>query len=171
MAILHKRKEIIHWTVLLVLPLILAFAGVSLAGWDDYRTSSISAITAKHKSHFNNSNIPKDAPVLNIHPAGDPFRTSVIYLGKTRPIKVSRREFIGIWEKSAGIKTVKLNGMFNNEIQVREGDTTYWLPIQNVLIPHLTKEVKTNGQVTLFVRFIGTNQGDWVFLINEFQAL
>lgn len=170
MWIQHKRTEIIHWTALLVFPLILAFAGVSLAGWDDYRTSSISAMTAKHKSHFNNSNIPKGAPVLNFHPAGDPFRASVIYLGKTRPIKVSREEFIGMWGHSAGIETAKLNGVFKNEIQVREGDTTYWLPIQGVLIPYLTKEVKTNGQITLFVRFIGTNLGDWIFLVNDFQA-
>ena len=170
MSIQHKRTEIIRWTALLVLPLILAFAGVSLAGWDDYKPAKLTDSIAKHAHEFKDTDLPKNAVKIHIHP-GDPLRVTVRYLGKRRDLKPKRGMFISdMWGKALGKDREMLARTYQKEIQVEENGRTYWLPIQNILLEPLEKEVGKNGTVELWVAFIGSIEEDLVFLVNEFQA-
>ena len=139
-------------------------------GWDDYKPAKLTASIAKYELEFKGTETPQEASRIDILP-GDPLRVTVRYLGKMRDIKTERRSFIiEMWGKAFGKDPDMLARTFQKEIQVQDSQKTYWLPIQNVLISHLKKEVAANGPVTLWVVFIGGLERNWVFLINEFQA-
>ncbi len=105
---------------------------------------------------------------INLHSGGDPFRSTVLFLGKVRSIKPDRRSFIKMWGKSSGVDTAA--GNFKKEIKVRENGKTYWIPIQEILVTHFKREVKRNGEVILFMVYIGTTGKTPIFLVNEFRA-
>ena len=75
---------------------------------------------------------------------------------------------IKMWGKSSGVNTAA--GNYKKEIKVRENGKTYWLPIQEILVIHLKREVKKNGEVMLFMVYIGTTGKTPIFLVNEFRA-
>ncbi|MDH3256729.1 MAG: hypothetical protein OEM27_03860 [Nitrospinota bacterium] len=137
-------------------------------GWDDYDPATLSDITAQYTSHLSASKSPKGAVTLNLHAGGEPFRSTVLFLGKVRNIQPDRSSLIEMWGKSLGIDTAR--GNYKKEIQVREKNKTYWLPIQEILVSHLKREVKKNGEVMLFMVYIGTTGKTPVFLVNEFRG-
>ena len=107
---------------------------------------------------------------VDLHP-GDPLRVTVRYLGKKRNLKAQRGIFIfDMWGKAFGKDREMLARTFQKEIQVEENGRTYWLPIQNVLLDPLEKEVGKNGTLELWIVYIGAIEKDFVFLVNEFQA-
>ena len=106
----------------------------------------------------------------NLHPKGDPFRSTVLYLGKVRNIKPDRRSLIKMWGKSSKLNTAKLAKDYKKEIKVRENGKTYWIPIQKILVSYFKKDVKKNGEVMLFLKYIGVNGKTPIFLIEEFRA-
>ena len=138
------------------------------AGWDDYDPATLSDITAQYTSHLSHRKAPKGVVAINLHAGGVPFRSTVLFLGKVRNIKPERSSLIEMWGKSSGVDTAR--GNYKKEIQVREKKKTYWLPIQDVLVSHLKREVKKNGEVMLFMVYIGTTGKTPVFLVNEFRA-
>jgi hypothetical protein len=87
-----------------------------------------------------------------------------------RKIRPDRSSLIDMWGKTTGMDTTMLAKTYKKEIQVREKDQTYWLPIQEILVSHLKRDVKKNGEVMLFMVFIGTKGKDPVILVNEFRA-
>lgn len=164
-----RKPHLIQMGITLMTALLLtAAADTAQAGWEDYQPATLSEIIARHASHMKDPTLPEGAPVTTLIPGSDPFRATVIYTGEMRTIGPERKFFIEMWGKASGVDPVMLAGAFEKEIQVQEDDRRYWLPIQNVLIPHLQKEVKKNGWVTLFVVFIGATGEDRVFLVNEF---
>ncbi len=75
-----------------------------------------------------------------------------------------------MWRKSLGMDTAMLAKTYKKEIQVRENRLTYWLPVQEILVPHLKREVKKSGEVMLFMVYIGRTGKTPVILVNEFRA-
>ena len=160
-----------NWRALILIGLLCTtVTGTAWAGWSDYDPATLSQITKKHTSHFSNRKIPKGVVAINLHPGGDPFRSTVLFLGKVQNMKPGRRSLIEMWGKSSGMDTAMLAKTYKREIQVRENSKTYWLPIQEILITHLKREVKKNGEVMLFIVFVGTTGKTPIFLVNEFRA-
>ena len=93
-------------------------------GWNDYAPATLSQITKKHTSHFSNRKVPKGVVAINLHPAGDPLRSTVLFLGKVRNIKPGRRSLIEMWGKSSGMDTAMLAKTYKKEIKVREHSQT-----------------------------------------------
>jgi hypothetical protein len=64
-------------------------------------------------------------------------------------------------------------GLFEDELSFKEGEVTYWLPIQSQVIPYFKEELKVGDKVELYLIWIGARREsevtDWVFLVNEFQ--
>ncbi len=85
-------------------------------------------------------------------------------------MKPDRRFLVEMWGKSSGMDTAMLAKTYKKEIQVRENSKTYWLPVQEILVSYLKKDVKKNGEVMLFMVFIGTTGEHPIFLVNEFRA-
>ena len=63
--------------------------------------------------------------------------------------------------------------LFDEEFLFIEDAAEFWLPVQSVLVPHMSYELSEGDKVTLYVVFIGgRNDGagpDWIFLVNEFM--
>ena len=155
-------------TIILIGLLCTTLTGTAWAGWNDYKPATLSGITAKHAKYLNNRKVPKGAVAINLHSGGDPFRSTILFLGKVRNIKPDRRSLIEMWGKSSGVDTAA--GNFKKEIKVRENSKTYWIPIQGILVTHFKREVKKNGEVILFMVYIGTTGKTPIFLVNEFRA-
>jgi len=105
----------------------------------------------------------------NIVGADFRYRMTVAFSGELRKIDPGSQKLIGMWVKSVGTDP-KVADMFAQEVRVVEAGTSYWLPIQKVLVEPLRSEAKTGQQLNLFVTWIGSTKTDFVFLVNEFDA-
>ena len=165
----YRKQRIMKLRIKILLVLLcITIAGPAWAGWSDYQPTTLADITSKHSKYFSKRKVPKGTLAINLHAGGDPFRSTVLFLGKIRNIKSERLSMIELWGKSSGINIA--TGNFKKEIKVSENRRTYWLPIQEILVPHLKREVKINGEVILFMVYIGTKGENPVFLVNEFRA-
>jgi hypothetical protein len=159
------------WRTLIWIGLLCIFVtGNAWAGWNDYEPATLSDITTKHAKYFSNRKVPKGAVAINLHAGGDPFRSTVLFLGKVRNMKPGRRSIIKMWGKSSGMDTAMLAKTYKKEIKVREHNKTYWLPVQEILVSYFKRDVKRNGEVMLFMVYIGTTGKTPIFLVNEFRA-
>ncbi len=61
--------------------------------------------------------------------------------------------------------------LFDQDILVEEGSREYWVPVQKVLVPALEREIEPGDQVEVFAVFIGGRVPDWIFLVNESDAV
>jgi len=61
--------------------------------------------------------------------------------------------------------------LFRNEVQIRDGDAAYWLPIQESLMSHWTGELSLGHPVELRISLLGMIGLDQIYLINGFRAL
>jgi len=64
--------------------------------------------------------------------------------------------------------------MFDKEFLFLEDSREYWLPVQNVLIPHFKEEMHEGESVDLFAAWIGITfakpgKRQHVLLVNEFE--
>ena len=91
------------------------------------------------------------------------------FTGEVRKIDPKARTLIGKWAKSVGLDP-KTQDLFGREIRVTEDTAIYWLPIQDVLVGALKREVTAGRKVDLFVTWIGATKTDFVFIVNEFDA-
>lgn len=102
-----------------------------------------------------------------------PLKARVIYSGKSRPIPSDKKSLIKFWMQSYRYSEEILK-MFDEEFLFLEDSTEYWLPVQNVLIPHFKKEIREGESVDLFAAWIGITFAEpgkrqHVFLVNEFE--
>ena len=51
-----------------------------------------------------------------------------------------------------------------------QADSTYWMPIQDILLEPLKSEVPAGASVQLYLLLIGATKVGPVFVINEFAA-
>lgn len=150
---------------------VLAVAGASLAhaAWEDYKPGTLAAAIARFADISKEpAQVPKKDNFALL--PGESLRVDAVFTGGTRALPEGRRQTIEFWAKSYGVD-LKAVRTFEKEIEVREGDKTYWLPIQNVLIPPLQVEVGNNGRAIFLLRLIGRRNKDYVFIVNEFNAL
>lgn len=155
----------------LLLAAVLFVAGASFvrADWEDYKPDTLAAAVAKYAGFGNETNDATTKERYELFP-GVPLRVDIVFTGRTRALPDGRRQTIERWAKSfhADIAVVRT---IEREIEVREAGETFWLPIQDVLIPYLQDEVGSGGRATLFVRLIGARNKDFVFIVNEFDPL
>ena len=57
------------------------------------------------------------------------------------------------------------------EVQIRQGTTNYWMPIQDVLVKPFEGEVRAGDQVDLYLLLMGAYEHAPVFTISEFNAV
>lgn len=58
--------------------------------------------------------------------------------------------------------------LFQRELKVVEQGIEYWMPIQEILVPAMTAELKPEDEIEVFVILIGQVSGRYMFLVNEF---
>lgn len=154
----------------IVLGMLLLSTIVGLAGnWDRYVRRPIADVVTANLETLESSS------VQYFFSASDfATRTTVVYRGEVRAMSERRSEFVdSYWGKMRGRPDVA--ALFRNEILCQEGDTEYWLPIQEQVLEYLKHEAENGSRLDLFVIWAGAinveEPAEWVFLVNEFVVL
>jgi hypothetical protein len=138
------------------------------AGWEDYKPGSLGAIVEAHRSEM----VGPDTDLFSAN--NFPTRARVVYQGSIRPIPSDRLRFLA--EYLGKFRShPEWVPHYADEILCREGEKGYWLPIQSEVLRFLKEEIPTGSAVDLFVTWLGAHRGDagvdWIFTINEFDAV
>jgi hypothetical protein len=133
------------------------------AGWSDYKESSLSTLVFC-ENEMNSKDVATCVPI----PANK-YLVKVTYTGNFRKIDWRRYKAaltcIDVLSENKGLKN--MIGSYIYETQVKEGAKSYWLPIQDVLVPIL-KEVKEGEIINLYVIRLGAQGCEWLFFIMAF---
>jgi len=134
--------------------------------WARYRPGKLSSII---KAHTN----PSDDLDGGVDLGSDPVRARVTYTGISRPTLATKQRFIAFYMESLG--TPDFAKKFETEMLFIEDDVEFWLPVQDVLLSYLRKELHKGEGLTLFANWIGITYPErggnriHVFLVNEFE--
>ena len=88
----------------------------------------------------------------------------VKYLGKFKQIKENANKLLKNFEKSVNIKIPKIT----NEVLVKSNGKKYWIPVQDVLIKYMKKEVNKGDEFYIYAVYMGSKNAREIFIINEF---
>ena len=139
--------------------------------WDNYRPRTLKQLLEQLAKVASEREVSK-ARIDLLFTGSFPSRVTVTYTGEKRAIPAKRKEFIGYWAKSRGLRQ-ELVDLFEDELLFKEDSTEYWLPVQKQVIPFFAEELKKGDTVELYLIITGarTEDGvtDWVFLVNEFK--
>lgn len=101
----------------------------------------------------------------------EPVAATVQYSGIFRPLGASREALL--WAFRTSMNQEQYAALFKHELLVREGETEFWIPVQEPLIPYFKDELAEGQLITVYVRLLGAvqvNQNlDFVFLLNDFH--
>jgi hypothetical protein len=134
--------------------------------WARYKPGKLSSII---KAHTN----PSDTLDKGIDLGSDPVRARVTYTGLFRPTSAKKQRFIAFYMDS--IRTPEFAKKFMTELLFIEEGVEFWLPVQDVLLPHFRKELRKGDVVILLANWIGITYPErngsrlHVFLVNEFE--
>ena len=137
-----------------------ALAGSPGFDWDKYRPTTLGKVVDAHQAGVAGRDLVFATDACMVH---------VVYTGKKRPVSPERAFFLEQWLRSVGAKRDFLR-LFEQELLFREGPREFWLPTQATLFASLEKEVAPGSPLDLFVVWAGALRGDFVFLVNEFEA-
>ena len=141
-------------TILILCPLV-----VCAANWDRYQVKTIGEETSRLS--------PKGSGTVIVSETS--IRTRVLYRESGRAIEKKKRQFIADWLRKNNLPKEHL-ALFGSEIQVFEGDKSYWIPIQNGLMDALWKEHgKFPAYIDVYVVLIGFINGEPVMLLNRYD--
>ena len=134
--------------------------------WAKYSPAKLSEVIKEHT--FRNMQNERGVDI-----GSHPLKARVIYSGKSRPIPADKKSLIKFWMQSNSYSEEMLK-MFDEEFLFVEDSIEYWLPVQNVLIPHFKEEMRDGETVDLFAAWIGITFAEpgkrqHVFLVNEFE--
>jgi hypothetical protein len=96
-----------------------------------------------------------------------PIRLSVVYSGEFRDLQEDSRRLIRAWSES--MSAADITDEFKREVKVCEAGVDYWLPVQQILVPIMTRELRPGGEIQLFVIYVGQVDGRHLFLVNAFD--
>jgi hypothetical protein len=146
-----------------ILTLILAFSLCANAefNYDSYKPESIETAI---------KNLSVDPKADYFFEAGVfKYRTAVVFTGNHRNTIDESRDFIENWVTALGLPA-EYKKMFPFEVEVKQGDKLYWLPIQKSLVQPFAAEVMPGSSVLTYIMTAGAINQRPIFLMNEFQA-
>jgi len=96
-----------------------------------------------------------------------PVRSGVVYLGDSRDLVEDSRRLIRAWSESMGVPGI--TEVFKREVKVHQAGVDYWVPVQEVLVPTMTGELRPGEEIEVLVIYIGQVDGRHLFLVNAFR--
>ncbi|MBI3549093.1 MAG: hypothetical protein HY078_08645 [Elusimicrobia bacterium] len=96
------------------------------------------------------------------------FSTELIYRETTRPIPEKSRELVKRWTRKLNAESEA--AAFTRELLIKSGETSWWMPVPNSLIPHLRQELKPGDEATLFMSLAGCADGRPLVAIEEYSV-
>ncbi|HKV74107.1 MAG TPA: hypothetical protein VJN95_06285 [Gemmatimonadales bacterium] len=140
--------------------------------WDKYKPGSIAGIIASEDSGIREQFAADSGHHSIVSGDSRPTKATVIYTDSSRATPIETMRLLRTWVKSLGIRADAPDAL-QTEVLFREGGHSYWLPVQQQLIPALKREVKAGQQMTILVAWVGAEGKhtiNWVFIVNEFSA-
>jgi hypothetical protein len=157
-------------TIFIIYLLLLTTCAMAQQGaeytWARYKPGKLRLIVKAHS-------VPADSRDKGMDLGSDPVRAQVTHTGASRTTVPAKQRFIAFYMESIGRPEAAKS--FMTEMLFIENGVEFWLPVQNVLLPYLRKELRKGESVTVFADWIGITyprQGGkrtHVFLVNEFE--
>lgn len=132
--------------------------------WDRYVPGRLQSIVDGHSAVIAES--PAEDSVLAISAKDFPTRATLTYVGASRPLPPHKRAFLTKWLRSMG-KDTALASRYSREVHFREGQTSFWLPVQDGMTEWAEANLKAGEVTTVFVMFLGARRvhgtTEWMF--------
>jgi hypothetical protein len=133
------------------------------AGWSDYKESSLSTLS------FCENEMSSKGVATCVSIPQNKYLVKATYTGNFRKIDWKRYKMaltcIDMLSENKSLKN--MIGSYIYETQVKEGDKSYWLPIQDAVVPIL-KEVKEGEMLNFYIIRLGAQGCEWLFFIMAF---
>ena len=147
-----------------ILPLLLLVLSMSASGqefdYSAYEPAKLSELAAGAGAH-----------AIDWFAEGHPrYQTRATFTGRLRPTPANTKQYIVRWVKAKGHPDAYAN-VFQQEIEISQDATRYWIPIQDVLVEQLQAEVPAGTEVDLYLLMMGGQRDRLVFAVSEFDAL
>ena len=156
---------------ILVLLLALASGASAQSGWDRYQPGSMQAIIARESPVIEQDTLA--APRFFVTAQTFPRYSTVIFLGKVRPIAADHRQILTMWARSVRMDTTRVLE-YEEEWLVREDTLQLWLPVQAATASSMRGVVKSGDSLTVWVQWFGgvrrNNRTSWVFPVMRTQS-
>jgi hypothetical protein len=143
--------------------------------WAKYQPRTLQSIIDLHQGSAAELDSTLAGAHENVVLSSDSFpsRTTLVFLGKSRPLQGKRAELMDHWKKMMG-RTEDLAELFGTEMLFGEGSSEYWIPVQKPLLDPLLKEVGIGRPFTAYVIWMGAikteEHWEWLFAMNEFDS-
>ena len=150
----------------ILLLLVLALATVASAEDFDqaaYRSADLAEVAAMQKEE-----IGPESVTYWLDAAHPKYAATVSYTGRSRLIDAGIESLILRWVKAMGHPD-RYNEMFKIEVEVRHGLGTYWMPIQDSLVPPWREEMSEGDRAEVQVLLLGAYERAPVFTIAGFE--
>lgn len=171
-------KKYTRYFLLSVMVLTLYSTAFSQKGkeWEKYKYRTLTEITMINRETTDNILRQTKLEEKTDFIGSDLFysRARVRFTGNLRPISPDHRDLIKTWAKLQNVDSKMIN-LYENEILFKDCDKEYWIPVPIKPGEAMTKELKPNEMLTLFVVHIGgrkaqmANDYDWLFLTTGFE--
>jgi hypothetical protein len=144
--------------------------------WDRYQPRTLSDIIELTNGFLEEVELRPTLYLENSVEYQYPSQVHVIYTGEFREIAAEHQLVIDFWAKPFESRHEFVR-LFEKEARFLEGDTEYWIPVQDSLIPYMENELEVDGKAVIYVIWIGASitstaaDASRVFLLNEFQAV
>jgi len=107
--------------------------------------------------------------IIPLIPNNNKFLIKVKYLGSVVPLSDDHKNAIEAYAQF--INQPEIKTFYNYSIIVKEEESKFEIPIQDVLIDFLKKEIKKDDEFLLYVTFTGKWVADYLFIATEFQQI
>jgi hypothetical protein len=151
--------------------------------WHTYPVRSVAEIIALNPAESSE----KADIIISANPF--PSKTTVIYMGKSRPISEDTKNFIGLWVQTRNVSPENAN-LLVEEFLFREKDREYWIPVITRVSPVFKRDLKEGDELIVYYFFLGgynpkklqekgdlkgkslkpvENKVQWIFAVEAFQ--
>ena len=151
--------------------------------WDRYQPGTLSDVVRDADSAVRTSIREVDAtshgsvdntkPSVHFLATQYPTLAALVYTGHSRPITQIRREMISDWGRSF-MRDSAMAADFHREYLFREGNTAFWLAVQDTVATFFPKELHPGQQANLFVMLLAgyydAGKITWAFIVTEFNS-
>jgi hypothetical protein len=98
------------------------------------------------------------------------IKTTLVYSGSSRKVSDKKSGFLAKWLKENQYPEDMIP---TTEYEFNEGNSKYWLVLQNIVAPHFVQEIKPGSTVDLYLFLLGSlkenGSSGFVILINEYK--
>lgn len=97
------------------------------------------------------------------------YRIPVTFTKELRKISKNNKTIIKAWQKALRVQTDFIE-RYQHEFKAVFGKETYWIPVQEALLPHMGSELHPGDKFDLYVIVIGAINNKLVFMTTEFKS-